>query len=36
LLELTKTAVEKAIEKNEETAMEFINLELERLNLKVC
>jgi restriction endonuclease S subunit len=33
LLELAKTAVEKAIEENEDAAMEFINLELEKLSI---
>ena len=35
LLELAKTAVEKAIEEREETAMEFINLKLEKLGIKL-
>lgn len=33
LLDLAKTAVEKAIEENEEAAMGFINLELEKLSI---
>ena len=34
LLELAKIAVEKAIEEDEETAMEFINLEVEKIGYK--
>lgn len=33
LLEVAKTAVEKAIEENEEAAMEFINITLEEMNV---
>ncbi len=35
LLELAKTAVEKAIEENEEESLEFINLELEKIGLDI-
>jgi type I restriction enzyme M protein len=35
LLELAKTAVEKAIEENEEAAIEFVYLAMGKLNLNI-